>query len=535
MNRIKFLLSVLLLLAMCACKTDPWEDIAGAEWSHDHAIIEIKFEGQAGTPVITMLDEKSGVIELQLASDKVSDLSNVKIELLTLSYHATATVATGGTIDFTQSDPTILVTSATGESRTYALKMKEFSETLVGTYTISTLWVYGGTGPEWDCSKLYKPYDKSWCWNSKGRGPEAEIDNYLVFTLNEIMADGNTTGKCMNWAGVDAHNWDSTYAAKENKEGKDPIDLSNFYRQIPKGESTWVRNYTDGKIYFTDAQGKQTNCTLIDKGTYNLYDGKIMLTLSSSAFKFNLKGSDYWDAAASDYDVFAKNPRNYFIEVVKQAAGFAVPDAAKTTEEASEPDPEPEPDAPTLASAYNVSDLKVYGGTDSPAFVGVVDKSWVWDDTIWKEKDNTLDFTATGTDASNREIGICNYQAGADKMYWNYILKADFNLDKTGMLNLAKYYGQLPHGKSAYVYDATAGTIVITQGSVSVTAKVLFEGTYTYGSQTTFVSDMALDFTTPGEEVWNQDHLWTDYDRFAVCPRNYLMFFVKQATPNPVE
>ncbi len=43
-------------------------------------------------------------------------------------------------------------------------------------------------------------------------------------------------------------------------------DLTQFYRQIPKGESTWLRNYSDGTITFTDADGNKTSCTLVPKG-----------------------------------------------------------------------------------------------------------------------------------------------------------------------------------------------------------------------------------------------------------------------------
>lgn len=177
MNKLKYLLSAFVLLCFASCKDDPWEDVADGGWNHERSIIDVKFEGQAGTPTITETDSETGVIELQLASDMVADMSKVRVETLTLSYKATANVASGGTIDFTKGDPQIVVTSPNGESRTYTLEMTEFTETLTGTYTISNLWVYGGTGAAYDCTKLYKPTDKSWCWNGEGRGPAAEMDN----------------------------------------------------------------------------------------------------------------------------------------------------------------------------------------------------------------------------------------------------------------------------------------------------------------------------------------------------------------------
>ena len=379
MNKLKYLLSAFVLLCFASCKDDPWEDVADGGWNHERSIIDVKFEGQAGTPTITETDSETGVIELQLASDMVADMSKVRVETLTLSYKATANVASGGTIDFTKGDPQIVVTSPNGESRTYTLEMTEFTETLTGTYTISNLWVYGGTGAAYDCTKLYKPADKSWCWNGEGRGPAAEMDNYLVFTLGEILADGNTTGTCMNWAGEDAKNWDCVFA-----------------------------------------------------------------------------------------------------------------------------------------------------GAPNPAFVNPVDKSWVWDDSIGKESDNILAMTATGTDDAGRETGECEYLPGEDGGYWNYILKADYNKEGTGALDLTKYYGLLPHGKSAYVYDAEAGTVVFTSGIVSITAKLLREGDYSYGSSTLSVPGIAFDFALPGQTTQGA-YPWTDYDRFAVGPRNYVMLFNKQA------
>ena len=108
------------------------------------------------------------------------------------------------------------------------------------------------------------------------------------------------------------------------------------------------------------------------------------------------------------------------------------------------------------------------------------------------------------------------------------ILKADYNKEGTGALDLTKYYGLLPHGKSAYVYDAEAGTVVFTSGIVSITAKLLREGDYSYGSSTLSVPGIAFDFALPGQTTQGA-YPWTDYDRFAVGPRNYVMLFNKQA------
>ncbi len=63
----------------------------------------------------------------------------------------------------------------------------------------------------------------------------------------------------------------------------------------------------------------------------------IPLTLESEAFKFNLKGTEDWN---NTYNRIARNPVTYYIEIVKQPAGFEVPEASKIEEPV---DPEPEP------------------------------------------------------------------------------------------------------------------------------------------------------------------------------------------------
>lgn len=53
-------------------------------------------------------------------------------------------------------------------------------------------------------------------------------------------------------------------------------------------------------------------------------------------------------------------------------------------------------------------------------------------------------------------------------------------------------------------------------------------GDYSYGSSTLSVPGIAFDFALPGQTTQGA-YPWTDYDRFAVGPRNYVMLFNKQA------
>lgn len=540
MNNLKYLLCAFVLLGFASCKDDPWDDVADGKWNHDRSIVEIKFEGQTGTSTITNLDGTTGEVEFQLAVDLIPDMSNVKIEQLTLSYNAAGSVTVGDAVDFTAPDPTISVTAASGEKRVYALKMAKFEESLVGFYAISASWIYGGTGPSYGGAALMEPEKKGWCWDENGYGPAAEYDDYLEFRLDEIGTDGNTRGTCIHYGGVDGKHWNCMYEADQNKEGTTAVDLHRFYRQIPVGTSTWERNYSNNTLTFTAADGTKTSGVFIESpGSYDVGDGK-SVEVEDHAFRFTLKGQDCWESGIiyTDYDKFVKNPRAYFVLATKTGD---IPEASKT--EGSEgpvqpgPDPEePDPDEPgpddgesSLTGIYTISAVTLYGGTADPAFIDPMVKVGSWDSTLKTEMDNVLVLTATGKDEQGRETGTCDYQAGPDGQYWSYVFQASANKDGTGNLDLTKYYGQLK-GKTSYTYSPEEGTVVFTGGGTPViaSAKVLSAGTYQYGTKELTIPEIAFDFALSGQTT-KGDHPWTDYDRIVIGPYNYVMLFNKQA------
>lgn len=318
MKKFNYIAYIILLLGSWSCKDDPWANIENGNWNNERTVLDIKFQGQAGTAVITSEDATTGTIELALAVDMIDDLSKVVIEKLTLSYKATSTVNTGESIDFTSGSPSFTITSSTGKSRTYIIVMSEFVEDLIGIYDIHDLYIYGGTGPEYGGGACLRPNDKPWCWSQSGEGPDAETDNFLEFTMTAILDNGNTTGQCIHNTGNDGKYWDCIFAGSSNKEGTNDIDLKKFYRQIPIGESTWVRDYSAGTITFTDSDGKVTTTQPMDKGTYPIFGDNIKLTVPNQAFKFALNGTDDWTNIFSDYDKFVKRPRSYYILIKKR-------------------------------------------------------------------------------------------------------------------------------------------------------------------------------------------------------------------------
>jgi hypothetical protein len=222
----------------------------------------------------------------------------------------------GDALDFSNGQASFTVTSTLGETRTYTIHVSEFTESLLGTYQVNALTVYGGTGPEWGGGAVMQLADKPWCW-SDTYGPDAECDNTLTFTLTGVTEDGSTTGTCINNAGDDGKYADFIFQGSMNKEeeGVD-IDLKKFYRQIPEGESTWIRNYSEGTVTFISKDGRTTVGQFVEAGTIDVgYDKSF--TVDNQAFQFSLNGTDDWTNIYSDYDKFVKKPRILWVSVTK--------------------------------------------------------------------------------------------------------------------------------------------------------------------------------------------------------------------------
>lgn len=298
---------------------DLQDDVNDGGWNHERSIIDIQFENQVGTATIETVDATTGNISLSINIDAVPDLSSIKLKMLQLSYQATASLNVGDALNFENGSKSasITVTSTTGEKRDYTITVSEFQETLVGTWDVKKLTVYGGTGPEYGGGAVMELADKPWCW-SEAYGPQAECDNVLTFTMTGVSDDGNTSGVCVNDAGADGKYADFIFLGEGNKEnpGVD-LDLKKYYRQIPEGESTWVRDYAAKTITFTDKNGKKTVGSLVDAGTEDLGNG-LSMTIERNAFAFNINGTDDWDNIYSDYDKFAKKARRFWISVTKR-------------------------------------------------------------------------------------------------------------------------------------------------------------------------------------------------------------------------
>lgn len=426
-------------------------------------------------------------------------------------------------------------------------------ESLVGAYKIQKLWVYGGTGPEYGGAGWVDMHNKTWWFDeTTGHGIKAELDNYIEFTLTEFNADGTqSTGKCVNWAGADGKNWDTWFynnynASKGEYRNPDaPLDAANFYRQIPIGESTWVRDYTvtPNTLTFTDAEGRKTVLEILEPG-YEFVPGSNDKNASANTrifprtegddltFHAAVKGTDNWNKSYTEIDKIFYRPRDFFIDVDKVDA---VPEESKTTEAKWVPDfPEPEEPA-SLAGTYKFRDGKTIGGKDgSITAKGLVEQYGGWDPvkaSINSMKNDKYTFTATGTDANGNETGTVTFDDGGDGT-WNYKLLDNMNGNKE--YDGTDLYGIIASDNSTtYVYDATAGTVTFTTRGKEYVVDFLTSGDYKYSGLNVTVPAAAafgfhLDLGYTEARVEGYSSTSNGFARHYVWARHHIFCFDKE-------
>lgn len=395
-------------------------------------------------------------------------------------------------------------------------------------FRITHMWLWGGTGPEYDCSKLWDMFAKAGLFDSTdGRGIEAVKDDYL-----ELASDGTF----YNWAGVDARHWWMAYAKDQTPNKKKALDMAKLYSVLPKNIGTWAQ---DGATFtFTAEDGTETTAEYVPAGSYLLPNTtpEKYVTIETQALKFVIKGGvDDWDHAWDDYGVFYRHPRVLFLEFDHLEPGTLVPEESKTTDTVvfeEEPDnPFPDFDLNTLPGNYVVngdSGLKVLGGSgDDPAFVSPADKSWCFDTetngNVWKESDNGLVIKVTSAGAE-KVTGTINYWAGNDGAFWNYI----WHPGKEDEQDMSHVYGRLPKGEKSFEFNI--GTFMCTING-NVEAKLLVPGTHHFaeGNRDLEIPEgcIGLDFKIM-DMIPATSQRWTDIDRFVNAPIRYIMIFKKQ-------
>lgn len=395
----------------------------------------------------------------------------------------------------------------------------------VPTYRVSHVWVYGGTGPEYGGGKLYDLLQKEDFFNNEdGRGIGAIKDNYFELRHN---------GDFFNWAGEDGRNWWMVWSGSHNPVNGKDIDLHELYDLIPRHAAKYTMDAA-GKLTLTWSNGTVTSGQLVPAGTYVMPTSNLEVKIETMAIQFAFTGGhDDWNNMYNEFNAVACRPRAMFVELEQMPVDFHTPEASLKIDEDFEYvaplEPDEKFDFETWPGNWNVRGgnsapygIWVLGGTgDDPAFISPIDKSWDWNDNIWKESDNGLVIKVTEKTATTVK-GTTNYWAGADGGFWDYIWKG------TGE-DLSKFYGQLPHGE--YEFTLNLETFVITFGN-GKSANLLGPGTHTFihGKTLEVPSGMfAFDFEIGDDSMETAtSSRWTDIDRFVYGARNYVMIFEKE-------
>lgn len=312
MKHTRFLLLILsTTILMGSCQKDPLEEVSEGKWNKERNILGITFNGQVGDAVIERVGD-AATISFKYNTAAGQDFSKISVQDIEISYGATASADSGTVLNFDNQykSATVTVTSVAGKSQDWTITMIPFTETLLGTWNITGLVVYGGTGQAYGGTTTAKMTDKSWCWDT-AKGPAAEQDNTLTFTLTGVTDDGSTYGTVVNNAGNDGLYADFIYTLSDPD-----FNVNGFYRKIPKGSGSWLRNYSTGMVTFTFADGS-ISTGLFATGTENLM-GTQTRTIPDHAFAFTLKGNDDWANIYKDIDRFVSNPVRYWVDITKQ-------------------------------------------------------------------------------------------------------------------------------------------------------------------------------------------------------------------------
>ena len=423
----------------------------------------------------------------------------------------------------------------------------QIQDSLLGKFRIKTMWVYGGTGAEYGGAGWVDIYNKPWWFDqASGHSITAEMDNYLEFTLTDLLDGGNKlTGKCVNWAGEDGMNW-SCFFHNSKINGGEPTDGRALYRHIPIGESTWVRDLTvtPNTVTFTDAYGNVTVVEVYEPVTtfvpgYNdsnaAANTRTFPRNEEDDLTFHAKvtaGKDNWNSIYNEIDKVYDRPRDFFVDVERVDE---IPDAAKTYEKPYEPaSPYPE----TLAGSYKYATDMTVGGPDGVLTVKALTAQYAtWQpaaEHINKMKNDVYTFTPTGTDAYQNEIGTVTFDDGGDGT-WEYQLYDNLNGNKE--YNGIELYGFIAHDSSTtYVYDRAARTITFTTRGKEYVVDYLIPGSYTFsgkevtakeGIAYTFAMHYDMGYTEARVEGYNTKAN-NGFSRHYVWARDWVLYLQQQ-------
>lgn len=333
----RFVIGALSVLAVLSCAEEPRNTEPLVDpWLRERTPVNLRLESQIGAAVISddWRNDGEGSIVVNLITSGL-DMSAVKVEALDFKfpdseYCPKASVAPGGTLDFSSGKASFTVTAYNGETRTYTVSYTQFKDPLEGTYTFTPIGgLLDGSAPVsafiivggWDDAVVRSTVmDKWWHWGT-GYMPTDEDDNTLSFRLEEADPEtGATYGTLVNTPGDNG-----LYA---NYMYNNSIDVNDKYRIFPAGKSRWSKP-GDGTIVVYDyADEAYANplwsVELVEAGDHT-YAGQTF-NVPNLAFGRSFPGPfDVIDWNWPDTRWFTDNVRNTFW-LVKKDADTPIPD-----------------------------------------------------------------------------------------------------------------------------------------------------------------------------------------------------------------
>lgn len=291
-------LTVVTLAAFSSCedKARNTEELVDP-WLRERTPVNIRLESQIGPAVITSdwRTPELGTVTVSLVTPEI-DLSAVKVVALDFQYPEsefcpTSSLNAGDIVDLSDGSTEFVVTSSSGETRTYTLSYTVFSDPLEGTYSFTPVGGILDTTHSYDCACVMiggfekwitycQVMDKHWLWDySRIYWPQNEDDNILSFRLDRADdVTGETYGTIVNTPGPDGRYAD--YQLKVKGEDSTPTyNINEEYRLIPIGKSRWAK-HGDGFITIYSYEDKDYKTPLhklelLEKGEHLFWEDAI--------------------------------------------------------------------------------------------------------------------------------------------------------------------------------------------------------------------------------------------------------------------
>lgn len=274
---------IILLIGTYGCQKDPFSEYNDNGGSHERAITSISAVGQIGVADIERTVDK-GVAAIYVIPG--TDISSMKMNI-EISPLASIDPPSGTVLNLANSDSTatVTVTSQAGEKRDWTIKIKEFQDNLMGSWTIDTMLIswYVGPGEDWGWGGI-KGYDKYF------PNAQYEYDDVLTFKIEGVRDNGNLYGQIIHDPGPDGEFGEFTLV-KQVIPAPPANDYNSKFRTIPVDSGTWERDFANNVLYFNKGEDSES---VTEKLEFTENDTRLKLEFVPSGLSTEWNGDEKW-------------------------------------------------------------------------------------------------------------------------------------------------------------------------------------------------------------------------------------------------